>query len=156
MYLAFLGATKHLYNWLCLLVGRLVGWLVGWSVCRLVGWSEGWVMHWFDDPHVSPYWPTRPSSSISYDPRFPRKKSVKDIQCYSLDTHFPRKPTFVENNVIKALIGVWRWRFLNGCVSTLRHKRDSNVGFANRDFTSLSLKKVKAQGRLELTQGRLK
>ena len=29
----FLGATKHLYNWLCLLVGRLVGWLVG----RLVG-----------------------------------------------------------------------------------------------------------------------
>ena len=25
----FLGATKHLYNWLCLLVGWLVGWLVG-------------------------------------------------------------------------------------------------------------------------------
>ena len=27
-----------------------------------------------------------------------------------------------------------------GCVSTQRHKRDSNVGFANRDFTSLFLK----------------
>ena len=28
MFLTFLGATKHLYNWLC----PLVGWLVGWSV----------------------------------------------------------------------------------------------------------------------------
>ena len=26
----FLGATKHLYNWLCPLVGWSVGWLVGW------------------------------------------------------------------------------------------------------------------------------
>ena len=26
---AFLGATKHLYNWLCPLVGRSVGWSVG-------------------------------------------------------------------------------------------------------------------------------
>ena len=26
---SFLGATEHLYNWLCPLVGRLVGWLVG-------------------------------------------------------------------------------------------------------------------------------
>ena len=28
----FLGATKHLYNWLCPLVGWLVGWSVGWLV----------------------------------------------------------------------------------------------------------------------------
>ena len=35
----FLGATKHLYNWLCLLVGQSVGWLV---------------THLFDDPHVAP------------------------------------------------------------------------------------------------------
>ena len=32
-----------------------------------------------------------------------------------------------------------------------RHKRDSNVGFANRDFTSLSLKKIEAQSRFEPT-----
>ena len=31
----FLGATKHLHNWLCPSVGRSVGWSVG----RLVGWS---------------------------------------------------------------------------------------------------------------------
>ena len=36
----FLGATMHLYNWLCP------------SVCR--------VTHSFDDPHVAPYWPTWP------------------------------------------------------------------------------------------------
>ena len=35
----FLGATKHLYNWLCP--------SVGWSVCRSV-------THSFDDPHVAP------------------------------------------------------------------------------------------------------
>merc|ERR1711946_61457 len=35
----FLGATKHLYNWLCPLVGRLV--------CLSV-------THSFDDPHVAP------------------------------------------------------------------------------------------------------
>ena len=35
----FLGATKHLYNWLCLLVSQSVGWLV---------------THLFDDPHVAP------------------------------------------------------------------------------------------------------
>ena len=45
----FLGATKHLYNWLCPLVGRSVG--------RLVCLS---VTHSFDDPHVAPYWPTWP------------------------------------------------------------------------------------------------
>ena len=28
-YILFLGATKHLYNWLCPSVGWLVGWLVG-------------------------------------------------------------------------------------------------------------------------------
>ena len=39
----FLGATKHLYNWLS------VGWLVGLSVTHL-----------FDDQHVAPYWPTWP------------------------------------------------------------------------------------------------
>ena len=38
----FLGATKHLYNWLCPLVGRSVGRLV----CG--------VTHSFDDPHVAP------------------------------------------------------------------------------------------------------
>ena len=41
----FLGATKHLYNWLCPLV------------CR--------VTHSFDDPHVAPYWPTWPCSSAN-------------------------------------------------------------------------------------------
>ena len=46
--LLFLGATKYLYNWLC----PLVGWLVGWSV--------GGVMHLFDNPHAAPYWPTWP------------------------------------------------------------------------------------------------
>ena len=45
----FLGATKHLYNWLCP--------LVGWSVGRLVGWL---VTHLFNDPLVAPYWPTWP------------------------------------------------------------------------------------------------
>ena len=43
----FLGATKHLYNWLRPLVGWSVGWLVG-----------------NDDPHVAPYWPTWPCSII--------------------------------------------------------------------------------------------
>ena len=41
----FLGATKHLYNWLCPLVCR--------SVCLSV-------THSFDDSHVAPYWPTWP------------------------------------------------------------------------------------------------
>ena len=49
----FLGATKHLHNWLCL----LVGWLVGWSVGR--------VTHSLDDPHVVPYWPTWPCSFMN-------------------------------------------------------------------------------------------
>ena len=39
----FLGATKHLYNWLC----PSVGWSVGRSVGRLVCG----VTHSFDDPH---------------------------------------------------------------------------------------------------------
>ena len=43
-----LGATKHLYNWLC----------------PLVGWLVGRVTHSFDDPHVAPYWPTWPRSSV--------------------------------------------------------------------------------------------
>ena len=42
----FLGATKHLCNWLCPLV------------CR--------VTHSFDDPHVAPYWPTWPCYSTMY------------------------------------------------------------------------------------------
>ena len=33
----FLGATKHLYNWLCPSVSRSVGWSVGRSVDPLVG-----------------------------------------------------------------------------------------------------------------------
>ena len=37
---------------------------------------------------------------MTYDPRYPRKTSVKDIQCYSLDTHFPKKPTFVGNKAV--------------------------------------------------------
>ena len=41
----FLGATKHLYNWLC----PSVGWLVGRLVCLSV-------THSFDDRHVAPYW----------------------------------------------------------------------------------------------------
>ena len=32
--IAFLGATKHIYNWLCPLVGLTVGQLVGRSVGR--------------------------------------------------------------------------------------------------------------------------
>ena len=43
-----------------------------------------------------------------------------------------------------------------GCVSTQRHKRVSNVGFDNRDFTSLSLKKIKEQGRFEPSSSCLK
>ena len=43
----FLCATKRLYNWLCP--------SVGWLVCLLV-------THSFDDPQVSPYWPTWPCS----------------------------------------------------------------------------------------------
>ena len=39
--LCFLGATKHLYNWLYPSVGRSV-------------------THSFDDRHVAPYWPTWP------------------------------------------------------------------------------------------------
>ena len=38
---------------------------------------------------------------------------------------------------------------VTGCVSTQRYKHDSNVGFANRDFTPLFLKKFEAQSRLE-------
>ena len=41
----FLGAIKHLFNWLSLLVGRLV--------CLSV-------THSFDDQHVAPFWPTWP------------------------------------------------------------------------------------------------
>ena len=44
----FLGATKHLYNWLCPLVDR--------SVER----SVGRVTQSFNDPHVAPYQPTWP------------------------------------------------------------------------------------------------
>ena len=51
----FLGATKHLYNWLCPSVGR----------------SVGWVTHSFDDPHVAPYWPTWPCSIPSFLPSAP-------------------------------------------------------------------------------------
>ena len=40
---SFVGATKHLYNWLYPLVGR--------SVTQS-----------FDNPHVAPYWPTWPCS----------------------------------------------------------------------------------------------
>ena len=46
--MSLLGATKHLYNWLCP--------SVGWSVGLLVGR----VTHPFDDLHVAPYWPTWP------------------------------------------------------------------------------------------------
>ena len=35
-----LGATKHLYNWLCPSVGLSVGWSA---------------THSFDDPHVAPF-----------------------------------------------------------------------------------------------------
>ena len=49
----FLGATKHLYNWLCPSVGRSVG------------WSVGRVTHSFNDPHVAPYWPTWPCFNIN-------------------------------------------------------------------------------------------
>ena len=47
---ALLGATKHLYNWLCL----------------SVGWSVGRVTRSFDDPHVAPYWPTWPCYLITF------------------------------------------------------------------------------------------
>ena len=53
--LSFLGATKHLYNWLC----QSVDWSVGWSVGR--------VKHSFDDSHVAPYWPTWPCSTSTGD-----------------------------------------------------------------------------------------
>ena len=49
-------------------------------------------------------------------------------------------------------VRTWILRAKNdiGCVSTQRHKRVSYMGFANRDFTSLSLKKIEAQGRFKL------
>ena len=49
---AFLGAPKHLYNWLCP--------SVGWSVC----WLVGRVTHSFDDPHGIPFWPPWPRLSL--------------------------------------------------------------------------------------------
>ena len=48
-----LGATKHLYNWLCPSVVGLVG-----------PTSVGRVTHSFDDPHVAPYWPTWPCITV--------------------------------------------------------------------------------------------
>ena len=50
--LQFLGATKHLYNWPCLLVGRSAG---------------RSVTHSFDDQHVAPYWPTWPCFFTNLD-----------------------------------------------------------------------------------------
>ena len=41
----FLSAPKHLYNWLCPLVSRSVGWLL---------------THPFNDQQTTPYWPTWP------------------------------------------------------------------------------------------------
>ena len=46
---SFLGATKHLYNWLCPSVGLSVG---------------RSVTHSFDDQHVAPYWPTWPCLTV--------------------------------------------------------------------------------------------
>ena len=43
-----------------------------------------------------------PVIEMTYDPRFSKKKSVNVIQSSPLDTRFPRKPTFVRNNVFKA------------------------------------------------------
>ena len=57
----FLGATKNLYNWLCL--------LVGWSVYLLV-------THLFDDPHVAPYWPTWPCFIIKGKNNMPQAVDV--------------------------------------------------------------------------------
>ena len=66
-----------------------------------------------------------PVIEMTYDPRFSKKKSVNVIQSSPLDTRFPRKPTFVRNNVFKALIGEWRWRFL--FVSSKHPKRPSHT-----------------------------
>ena len=44
IYGRFLGATKHLYNWLCPSVGRLVGWSVG----------------------QSPFWAAAPKGPVTY------------------------------------------------------------------------------------------
>ena len=52
----FLGATKHLFNWLCPSVGQLVSWSVGWSVDRSV--AEAFV--WRYTRRI--YWPTWPCS----------------------------------------------------------------------------------------------
>ena len=54
----FLGATNHLYNWLCPTVGRSVSGLVGQSVGRSVGWS---VSNAFVRRFTRrTYWPTWP------------------------------------------------------------------------------------------------
>ena len=42
----------------------LVCWLYSWLVGRSVGWLVCGVTQSFDDPHVAPYWPTWPCSTI--------------------------------------------------------------------------------------------
>ena len=67
----FLGATKHLYNWLCP--------LFSWSVGRSVGWL---VTHSFDNPHVAPYWPTGPCLAIFL---YKHAKAYQNTQTYMIE-----------------------------------------------------------------------
>ena len=69
-----LGATKHLYNWLCPSVGR--------SVCLSV-------THSFDDQHVAPYWPTWPCFLVA---RFISAIEGKEYPFYGLQFHPEKNP----------------------------------------------------------------
>ena len=55
-YKLFLGAPKHLYNWLCPSVGLSV-------------------THSFDDPHCAPYWPTWPCF-LAFSPVLSQREST--------------------------------------------------------------------------------
>ena len=55
-----------------------------------------------------------------------------NIIIYKYDSIFHNSQTFNSGN-----------KTVTGCVSTQRQKHDSNVGFENRDFTSLFLKKIR-------------
>ena len=79
----FLGATN---SSLTGCVRRSVGWSVGWSVGLLVGLLVGRVTHSFDDPYVTPYWPTWPCL-FSNDISVPKNTKTKFGQPFVMSTN---------------------------------------------------------------------
>ena len=71
---SFLGATKHLYNWLCPLVCL--------SVCLSV-------THSFDDPHVAPYWPSWPCFPLPFLNTFLLKLLEAGLGCLRMTSYRP-------------------------------------------------------------------